>query len=313
MVKSKKIRIAMIGLGDIAQKAYLPIVANHKEITPVLCTRNKYILKELAAQYRIDETYANIDELIKHKPDAAMVHSSTASHYVIISKLLHAGISTFVDKPLCYSINESEELLNLATQKGVLIYLGFNRRFAPLINQFYNQQNPIQIFWQKNRVNLPGSPRVFIFDDFIHVVDSLRYLGNGIVENLQVFSKVKNKNLESIHVQWQQGETLLNGTMNRISGVTQEYMEYYTNGNKWKIEELTSGVHYKNERKISLNFNNWESTLYKRGFVNLFEDWLTTLKIDKFNSNQIQDIWETHNLCETIVVEILKKNKQMTY
>ena len=122
----QKKRIALIGLGDIAKKAYLPIVANHSKIVPILCTRDKKVLKQLAYQYRISETYSDIDELIKAQPDAVMIHSSTESHFTLVSKLLNAGIPVFVDKPLCYSLSEAETLLNLSAQKEVLLYLGFN-------------------------------------------------------------------------------------------------------------------------------------------------------------------------------------------
>jgi len=301
----KKIRIALIGLGDIAQKAYMPLAASHAKVSPILCTRNTQNLSRLATQYRIDETYSDIDTLIKHKPDAAMVHSSTISHFTLISKLLHAGIPVFVDKPLSYSLSESEILLNLATQKKLLLYVGFNRRFAPLISSLHRQPDPIQIYWHKNRVNLAGNPREFIFDDFIHVVDSLRFLGTGSLENLQVFSKLQNNELASIQVQWEQNGTLLNGTMNRISGITEERVEYYTKGNKWQINELNTGVHFQNEKQIPIIFNNWNSTLYKRGFVDLFEDWINALEKGDFDDSRRQDIWETHLLCETILSKVV--------
>ncbi len=300
----QKINIALAGLGDIAQKAYLPIIANHTKVNPILCTRNTSTLNRLAKQYRINETYSNIEDLIKFRPDAVMVHSSTESHYALISKLLQADIPVFVDKPLCYTLKEVEELLNLATKKNLLLYLGFNRRFAPLIYSLSEQINPIHIAWQKNRVNLPGDPRVFIFDDFIHVVDGLRYLAKGAIENLQISSTIKNHQLERIQVQWQQGETLLTGSMNRISGITEEYVEYYSKGNKWLIKELSDGFHYKNEQVSSLGFDNWTSTLYKRGFVNLIEDWIGALQNNTFDADRIQDIWETHNLCEQILKRI---------
>ncbi|MDO5978085.1 Gfo/Idh/MocA family protein [Flavivirga spongiicola] len=305
MEESQKIRIALIGLGDIAQKAYLPIAANHSKVEPILCTRNKKVLEQLAIKYHIDSVFTDIDELIKTRPDAAMVHSSTESHYLYTSKLLNAGIPIFVDKPLSYSLHESEKLLNLATQKQLLLYLGFNRRFAPLIQSLKQEESPVQVFWQKNRVNLPGDPRAFVFDDFIHVVDSLLFLAKGPIENINIFSKLQNNKLESLQVQWQQNGTLLNGTMNRISGVTEERVEYYSNGNKWEINELVSGFHYKNNIQHIIKFDNWKSTLYKRGFIDLFEDWLLALSKNQFDANRIQDIWNTHSLCESIVGEIL--------
>jgi virulence factor len=304
MSNKPKIRIALIGLGSIAQKAYLPILANHSKVDPILCTRNTQTLNKLSNQFRINKTYSSLEELILSKPDAAMVHSSTESHTFIISKLLKAKIPVFVDKPLSYSLEDSERILDLASKNRMPLYLGFNRRFAPLIKSLSEQSNPIQISWQKNRVDLPGNPRTFIFDDFIHVIDSLRFLGKGQIQNINVVSRVKNEKLENIQVQWQQGETLLIGGMNRISGITEERIEYFTKGHKWVINNLNSGTHFTKGKENTLKFDNWESTLHKRGFVNMIEDWINVLQERTYNSEIIEDIWKTHQLCETILSKV---------
>jgi virulence factor len=305
MTNNSKFKIAIIGLGKIAQKAYLPILANHNKVDPILCTRNSETISKLSSQFRIRKTYSHLDEVIKSKPDAAMVHSSTESHTLIVSKLLKAKIPVFVDKPLSYSLAESEKILNLAITNKQILYLGFNRRFAPLVNLLSNESDPIQIFWQKNRVNLPDDPRVFIFDDFIHVIDSLRFLAEGSVKNINVFSKISDGKLENIQVQWQQNETLLSGGMNRISGLSEETIEYYNKGNKWLINDLDKGVHFTEECGTELKFDNWESTLYKRGFVNMIDDWIKVLEEGKFQSDTIKDIWETHHLCESILQQAI--------
>ena len=304
MSNKSKIRIALIGLGSIAQKAYLPILANHSKVEPILCTRNSQTLNELSNQFRITTTFTSLDELIRSKPDAAMVHSSTESHVPILSKLLKAKIPVFVDKPLSYTLEDSERILDLASKYQLPLFLGFNRRFAPLIKSLSEEANPIQISWQKNRVDLAGNPRVFIFDDFIHVIDSLRFLGTGSIQDLNVVSRVKNEKLENIQVQWQQGETVLFGGMNRVSGISEERIEYYTKGNKWLIENLNSGIHFTAGEEKTLKFNNWESTLHKRGFVKMIESWINVLQERKYNPGSIEDIWKTHQLCENILSQV---------
>lgn len=304
MTKKVKKNIALIGLGEIAQKAYLPIIANHSDINPILCTRNTHVLDALSNQYRIQEAYSSIEDLIKKPLDGAMIHSSTESHYSIVTKLLNAGIPVFVDKPLSSSFKKSEVLLNLATQKQISVYVGFNRRFAPLVESLKKFADPFEIRWQKNRVNLPGKPRDFIFDDFIHVIDGLRFLAEGKIKDLQVNSKFQKDALASIQVQWQQNGTLLNGGMNRISGLTEEQIEYSTNGNKCLVENLTSGLHYTSEKINKIDFGSWKSTLYKRGFVNMIENWLDSMEEDKFDAERIKDIWETHHLCELILEKV---------
>lgn len=304
MSNKAKLRIGLIGLGSVAQKAYLPILANHPKVEPILCTRNTHTLNHLSNKFRITEAYSTLDELILAKPDAAMVHSSTESHVPILLKLLEAKIPAFVDKPLSYSLKDSEKILDLASRHKLPIYVGFNRRFAPLIKSLSEVSGPVQISWQKNRVNLPGTPRVFVFDDFIHVVDSLRFLGKGPIQHLKVFSRVNDQKLENIQVQWQQGEAVLMGGMNRMSGFTEERIEYTSHGNKWVINNLDTGSHFKNEEENLLKFDNWESTLYKRGFVDMIENWIQVLEERAYNPESIEDIWKTHQLCETILSKV---------
>lgn len=301
MTEISKLNIAIIGLGNIAQKAYLPILANHPQVLPILCTRDGQKLKQLAAAYRIERCYRRVDDMLQGKIDAAMVHSTTDSHFKIVMQLLNAGIPTFVDKPISLSFKESEELLNLALQKQVALYVGFNRRFAPLVQNLTKEPGALQINWVKNRVNQPEIPHKFIFNDFIHVIDSLRFMGLGKVSDLHVYSRVGNGLLETINVQWQQNEIRMNGYMNRVSGYTEERVEYYTPGNKWVLEELDLGWHYENGSARRLQFDHWENTLYKRGFVTMIDDWLSVLQNKNFNAERIHDIWETHHLCERIV------------
>lgn len=304
MPKTSKISVALIGLGHIAQKAYLPILATHPDVDPVLCTRDTQTLNHLARQYRTDNIFSSLDDLIRSKPDAAMVHSSTESHAAILLQLLKADIPVFVDKPLSYSLEETEQVIAAASSKDLPLYLGFNRRFAPLIQSLTDESEPIQISWQKNRVDLPGDPRVFIFDDFIHVVDSLRFLGQGSVQNLSVFSRLNGGMLENIQVSWQQGGTLMLGGMNRISGKTEEKVEYFTEGNKWVVENLNSGIHFADEKEMTLTFDPWDSALYQRGFVDMIDDWLQVVKEGSYDPQTYEDILESHRLCERILEQV---------
>ncbi|MBC7487962.1 MAG: Gfo/Idh/MocA family oxidoreductase [Cytophagaceae bacterium] len=307
MDKLSKRRIAVVGLGDIAEKAYLPIVATHLHITPVLCTRNEETLTRIANKYRIAETYTSLESLIATRPDAAMVHTATDSHYEIIKKLLTAGIPVFVDKPLSYTLKQCDELLDLSLATKTLLYVGFNRRFAPFIQNLSKENHPTQITWQKNRANLPGDPRVFVFDDFIHVIDSLLFLGKGPIEHLHIRSLIKDRKLCAVQAQWQQGDTFMQGSMNRVSGYTQELVDYYTQGNTWHINDFTTCSHFTNEQHTLINAGSWESALRKKGFYPMIEDWLEALAEKEFNKNRVESIRATHHFCEQIVNEISRK------
>lgn len=298
-------RIALIGLGDIAQKAYLPVVANHPQIEPILCTRNPQALSLLAAKYRIAESYSSIDEAIAAGLDAAMIHSATSSHFELAQKLLLAGVAVFVDKPLSYSLLEVEQLLDLAARKDLPLFVGFNRRYAPLIQPLSKVENSLQVHWQKNRIALPAAAREFIFDDFIHLLDGLRFLSpSGVVDNLQVHSQFQGDLLAAVRVQWQNQGTLLVGGMNRVSGLVEERLEFFANGDKWQLDGLTRGHHYRQGAADSLGFSDWHSTLYKRGFEDMLQEWVDVVACGGSDHNRQRDIHATHLLCEQVVSQI---------
>jgi virulence factor len=141
-------RIGLIGLGDIAQKAYLPVISSMDGVPPVLCTRTSNVLARLVQTYNLKEGYSDVSDLIRANLDCAMVHTSAEHHVEIIKKLLRAGIPTFVDKPVSYKLSETERVLELSANKNLPFFVGFNRRYAPLISNI-NETNPVQIKMQK--------------------------------------------------------------------------------------------------------------------------------------------------------------------
>ena len=299
-------RIALFGLGDIACKAYLPVVANHPDVTPILCTRDPQRLATLARQYRLQEAYSTLDDLMASRPDAVMIHSATATHATVARALLMQGIPVFVDKPLSYQLAECEALLELAAASQVSLTMGFNRRFAPLIQPLGQCQSLVHAQLQKNRTGLPADPRVFIFDDFIHVLDTLRYIAPGEVAGLQVHAYRSSAALSAVHVQWTSGSSLLTGSMNRISGLTEERLEVFATDQKWQIDQLTQGTYAaagSTPASNTLGFSDWDSTLHKRGFVAMFAAFLAQLQTGR--ASDYADILATHQLCERVVTQII--------
>ena len=52
-MRNNNLKIGVIGLGDIAQKAYLPIITRKEDIELVLSTRNKKVLDKLYNELKI--------------------------------------------------------------------------------------------------------------------------------------------------------------------------------------------------------------------------------------------------------------------
>jgi len=132
-------KLGIIGLGDIAKKAYLPVLSE-KGIELVLCTRNVETLKSLSKKYRIQETAQSVQQLIAIGVDAAIVSTATKAHFEIAETLLKNGIHTYIDKPISMSFHETEKIVHLAKEKNLIAMVGFNRRFIPKVNLIIMQK-----------------------------------------------------------------------------------------------------------------------------------------------------------------------------
>ncbi len=297
-------RVAIVGLGDIAQKAYLPVVGFRNGVELVFCTRSRASLVQISHQYRVTEAVRSIEDLLECDVDAAFVHTSTESHVACAERLLQYGIHVYVDKPLAYSYEQSRALVELAEQRECTLMVGFNRRFAPRYRSLKKVEGRRLIVMQKNRASLPDHARRFVFDDFIHVVDTLRWLAPGAIEDVRVSSFQQEGQLHHVMLSLEgEGFTAI-GLMNRDSGGREEVLEVMSPGNKWVVRGLDATVHYAGGEERVHRFDGWTSALYRRGFPQIIDHFLESVRCDRVPSPAARDALETHALCERIVAEV---------
>lgn len=298
-------RIALVGLGDIAQKAYLPLLASDERITPQLCTRSPAVLGKLARQYRIAECFTDVDGLLASRPDAVMIHAATSVHFALARQCLQAGIPTFVDKPLCFDYAEVEALANLAMAQDCPLFVGFNRRYLPAMSAARTDNQLLtELNWQKHRHALPGLPRQFLFDDFIHVLDSLCFYGGAPTGDLHAVlrrSPQQPELLAGVSVAWQSGQTAVSGSMNRSAGITEERIDAYGDNLSLHLENCTRGTIARDKTLQTLTTDDWQPVLAQRGFVAMLDHWYRQIGVGKADGALIESYLQSHRLAERLV------------
>ena len=296
-------RIALIGLGDIAQKAYLPLLASDERVTPLLCTRSPAVLDKLARQYRIAECFTEVDALLASRPDAVMIHAATSVHFALARQCLQAGIPTFVDKPLCDSAAEVEALANLAMAQDCPLFVGFNRRYLPAMAAA-RAQPLTELNWQKHRHALPGLPRQFLFDDFIHVLDSLCCYGGAPTGDLHAVLRRSSQQpelLAGVSINWQSGDRAISGSMNRSAGLTEERIDAYGDNLSLHIENCTRGTIARDKTVQTLAPNDWQPVLAQRGFVAMLDHWYQQIEAGRADGMLVESYLQSHRLAERLV------------
>lgn len=302
-------KLGIIGLGDIAKKAYLPVLSEKEGIELVLCTRNVDTLHSLSKKYRIKETVQSVEKLIESGIDAAIVSTATEAHFEIAETLLRNGIHTYIDKPISMNLHETEKIVGLAKANDKIAMVGFNRRFIPRVKELKENGKANLIIMQKNRFSAPDFVRRFVVEDFIHVVDTLRFLMDTEVKDIKV-EYLKNGELLDHLVLTLIGEACTAiGIMNRNGGVTEEIIEYMTGHDKFVVNSLVETTHFHNKEINISKFGDWEPTLYKRGFYQLLDHFIECVQNNRVPDPSIHDSLITHEICEKIVEYIESDTK----
>ncbi|MZD09171.1 Gfo/Idh/MocA family oxidoreductase [Streptomyces sp. SID5785] len=295
-------KVGCIGLGDIAQKAYLPVLGARPGIELHLQTRTPATLTRVADTLRVPEgrRHTDLDGLLAAGLDAAFVHAPTSVHPEIVTRLLEAGVPTYVDKPLAYELADSERLVRLAEERGVGLAVGFNRRYAPGYAQCADHPRDL-ILLQKNRVGLPEEPRTMILDDFIHVVDTLRFLVPGDVDDVSVRARVVDGLLHHVVLQLAgDGFTAL-GVMNRLSGSAEEILEVSGEDSKRQVLNLAEVVDHKGQPTVRRR-GDWVPVARQRGIEQVVLAFLDAVAAGE--TPNARDALATHELCERVVQEV---------
>jgi virulence factor len=297
-------KIALIGMGDIATKAYLPILSKLVNIELVLCSRNEANLIALCKIYKIASFCTDYRSLKDHQLDAVMIHTSSESHFEIAQYMLSLGLAVFVDKPGAMNYADFEVIANLAVQKSLPLFVGFNRRYIPIWDEPIHNACLSSIRWTKNRYDLTATANNFIFNDFIHVIDGLNINGNISPLNLHVQSIKKQNQLSTLNIQWQQDNCIFNASMNREFGKTNETLEINLLNESYFFNSFTSGEKYSHEKTERLGSPSWSESLHTKGFHHMLMDWISSIDLGKNNSLNLQRSINTHLICDYLVHQV---------
>ena len=300
-----QLRVALVGLGDIAAKAYLPVLAADPTVDPVLITRDDERRAALQSAWRIPEAYATVEGALADGAhlDAAFVHAATVAHAPIATTLIDAGVPAFVDKPVALSADDTRRVVERARAAGVSFAVCFNRRFTPTYAEVATLPGLDTVVLTKNRVGLPDDPRIVVFDDFVHVVDTLRFLVAPEPEDLQVVARSEpDGRLARVAITLRQVDRIGVGIMDRTSGQTIEILEAMAPERAIVVTDLVDVVHRVDGMAQHRQPDNWASVSQQRGFVAMVGRLLNSVRAGEVLDGG--DALATHDLCEEILRQV---------
>jgi virulence factor len=301
-------KVGVVGLGDIATKAYLPVIMSRADLTPHLFTRNAAVLNAVGDAYRVPKNrrFDSLGKLLAAPLDAVFVHAATSAHLEVVRPILARGIPVYVDKPLDNFYRNSRALVQTARQEQKLLMVGFNRRRAPLYRLVKEEvPDPAILLMQKNRASSPQEARHVVYDDFIHVVDTLRFLMGESVDQVAASGRWQGSRLSALTVHLTGKRTSAVGVMNRMNGANEEILEAMGAGVKWRVLEMRDGWR-SGEDARHVQMDGWAAVADVKGFSAIIDEFLRLVRQRDVREAlaQADDALLTHRVCETVIEQL---------
>ena len=186
------ITIGLIGAGSFSRGFLLPIVYTHpdKYYLKTIVNRSGDKALNVGRQYNA-EVISSDNEVIFNDPDIdlVMICTSHGCHADLVMKGLRAGKHVYVEKPLCTTLEQLEEIKAFYADDSIKVkpalMVGFNRRFSKYAQEIKRvldkRSAPAFIHYRMNAGFAPADVWVHndggrIIGEGCHLIDLMQYL-----------------------------------------------------------------------------------------------------------------------------------------
>lgn len=204
----QKKRIGIVGCGAVAHKHLRALKKlKHVEIKAVAD-----IIKERAMQlaklYKIDNFYESLTDMLeKEEIDAVYVLTNPQSHAVLAIEAMKAEKHVLVEKPLCITLREADEMLHTAKKYEVILFPIEQFLFTPAIRKVIKfissgeAGEVVDIYTYASISPLVEALEKDELPEWFHSLPGGIY-GEEISHSLYTTLKILNENIEEVHVSW---------------------------------------------------------------------------------------------------------------
>lgn len=127
----KKLRVGVVGCGEIAQVMHLPFLKELPQFElAAICDISETIVAKLGDQYEVARRYTDYRELVKQE-DLDIVAVLTIDHPEVALAAIAEGKHVLVEKPLCFDPADGRRMVEAAKQHNVKLMVGYMKRYDP--------------------------------------------------------------------------------------------------------------------------------------------------------------------------------------
>lgn len=171
----------------------------------------------IANKYGTKAYYDYRDLLDEAKPDAVTLAVPTIFHHEVALEIIERGIPLLIEKPIAFTIEEGQSIIDAAKQKNVKLMIGHIERFNPailMLKEHISQEKLGRIFQMDARRQGPFPARIadvgVVVDLAVHDLDVMRFVSKK--EIIRVYAETE----KHIHSKY---EDLLTGLVRFSDGI----------------------------------------------------------------------------------------------
>lgn len=241
-----KVAISFIGAGSYAQGNLLPNIPDHNKVTRIgVLTNTGTTSKRVAEKFKFGFCATQEQDLLDDKTNTLFIATRHDSHAEYVLKGLNSGKNIFVEKPICLTESELEEIKTVQQEVQKPVMIGFNRRFSPLVATIKKKlgNGPMSMIYRVNAGNIPkdnwiqdmevGGGR--IIGEACHFIDLLTFLNGSLPKTVTAMALPDPNGLNdtvNISIQFENGSTgIVAYYANGSKELPKEYLEVFASGN----------------------------------------------------------------------------------
>jgi UDP-N-acetylglucosamine 3-dehydrogenase len=129
----KKVKVAVIGTGQIATIARIPAYLSNKDVDLVaLVDVDVKKAKRAARKFGVRKFFASVDELFeKQNVDAVSICTPPSTHADLTLKAFEYGAHVLCEKPMANNVKSGKRMLETSKAKKKILMVSSYRRFVP--------------------------------------------------------------------------------------------------------------------------------------------------------------------------------------
>jgi predicted dehydrogenase len=158
-----RVRLGVLGAGNFARYTMLPALKGLRGIELVgIASASGRQATDLGKRFGFRYASSDSQQVLKDKNvNAVAVLTRHHLHSELTLAALKAGKHVFCEKPLALSEKEIAAIEKQVTKRGLLLMVGFNRRFAPLTKELVaflgKREQPLAAHYRVNAGPLPAT------------------------------------------------------------------------------------------------------------------------------------------------------------